>query len=355
MDDILLFAPAVFAVGREYQIFIRVREKCTCAVLAGGERYYDDFCGVLRSDTAVHKVTVPMRALDEAGMYTVILRRVYKRLPYRSPLGPEKTFSFAFRPVPLSGHINICHIADTHGSIDHAVLSATGSGTRTDLLILNGDIFDSSDTEENFDVVYELAGRLTGGGIPMIFARGNHDLRGRAAERMGEYFPLSCGKTYYTFRLGGIWGIVLDCGEDKDDTNEEYGGCSVCHSFRLAETDFLERIASDPLGEYAAPGVDHRLVISHAPFTYTLSSPFDIEQELYSRWAALLRDKIKPDLMLCGHLHICDVCEPGGKFDSRGQPCTVVIGSQAAKNGRSFRSCAVTLGDGPARISFPEG
>ena len=27
-----------------------------------------------------------------------------------------------------------------------------------------------------------------------------------------EYIPNDSGNTYYTFRLNGIWGMVLDCG-----------------------------------------------------------------------------------------------------------------------------------------------
>ena len=34
-----------------------------------------------------------------------------------------------------------------------------------------------------------------------------------------------------TFRLGNLWGILLDCGEDKNDDRPEYGGTICCHAF----------------------------------------------------------------------------------------------------------------------------
>ena len=65
------YAPAVFAVKNEYQIMIPVREPSIFWVQVGNEIYYDESNGILRSDTDLHKVTVPMAALDTAGEYTI--------------------------------------------------------------------------------------------------------------------------------------------------------------------------------------------------------------------------------------------------------------------------------------------
>ena len=154
------------------------------------------------------------------------------------------------------------------------------------------------------------------------------------------------GRTYYSFRAGSVWGLLLDCGEDKCDEHPEYGGTVCFHPFRLAETEYIKQIIENAECEYAADGVTHKLVISHIPFTHINEPPFDIEQELYAEWTRLMRDFIKPDLLLYGHYHCVEIVKPGDRFDSQGQPCNAVIGSKPIfdkENGNGFVGCAITL------------
>ena len=53
---------------------------------------------------------------------------------------------------------------------------------------------------------------------------------------------LDQGNTYYTFRIGSVWGMFLDCGEDKLDSHEEYGGTVCFHRFRERETAFIKDV-----------------------------------------------------------------------------------------------------------------
>jgi hypothetical protein len=160
--------------------------------------------------------------------------------------------------------------------------------------------------------------------------------------------------TYYTFRVGSVWGLVLDCGEDKDDSHPEYGGTVCFHDFRLKQTDFIEKVIRN--APYQAEGVEYKLVICHVPFTRKFPDPFFIEDELFTKWAKLLREEICPDLMLCGHRHITEVWEVGGKNDVYGQACPVVVGSRPIRHKetkeKEFIGCAVTLGDEKAKVVF---
>lgn len=47
--------------------------------------------------------------------------------------------------------------------------------------------------------------------------------------------PGDDGRSYYTFKVGCIWGILVDTGEDKEDSHAEYGGIICCHDFRLEQ------------------------------------------------------------------------------------------------------------------------
>ena len=154
-------------------------------------------------------------------------------------------------------------------------------------------------------------------------------------------------------------GLALDCGEDKRDTNEEYGGTICFHNFRLAETEFIKRVIESADKEYSAEGVKHKLVISHIPFTHINEPPFDIEQELYGEWARLMSEYIKPDLLLFGHHHIVRISHVGSDFDHQGQPCTAIIGSKPIfeddEKGilNHFTGCGITLMEnGKKRVVF---
>ena len=61
--EMMKYHPAVFAVGKEYQIMIPVTTATLAWVQVGKECFYDDSNGILRSDTNIHKICVPIRCL----------------------------------------------------------------------------------------------------------------------------------------------------------------------------------------------------------------------------------------------------------------------------------------------------
>lgn len=321
------FTPTVFAVGQSYQIMAKAPQPSLFWVQVGDRCYYDHVNGILRSDTDIHRVTVPAEALNREKQYTVCEQKIIERKPYFSQVGAVEKTVYPFHPVE-AGPVRAYHIADAHNMVAQPIAAAQAFG-EFDLLILNGDVPDHSGQTKNFDHIYEICSALTHGSLPVIFSRGNHDMRGVCAEKLAEYTPVSNGKSYYTVRLGSLWALVLDCGEDKEDSCEEYGGTVCCHAFRQEETEFLLDVIRRAEEEYAAEGVTVRLVIVHSPFTEKFRGKFDIENEIYDRWCQLLRDEIKPDFMLCGHVHRLQVRKAGCPEDARGQACTVILGSES--------------------------
>ena len=343
--------PTVFAVEDEYQIFSLFDCAAIVKVRVGDREFYDDSNGVLRSNTMIHRVHLPIELLDRAGEYTLLYRVVVDRKPYFPVLEEEQSITIPFRGVK-SGKINLYLIADTHNHVEEPCQSGAYFGDELDLLVLNGDVPNHSGKVEYFHSIYEIAANITKGQCPCVFARGNHDTRGLFAEEMERYIPSYYGKTYYTFRVGSVWGLVLDCGEDKDDSHPEYGGTVCFHDFRLKQTDFIEKVIRN--APYQAEGVEYKLVICHVPFTRKFPDPFFIEDELFTKWAKLLREEIRPDLMLCGHEHILRILPVGCEEDYRGQPCPVLIGSAPMSHGEEygFAGCALTLEGDTARIVF---
>lgn len=348
----LLTAPSVFAVKDTYHIMVNISYPSLAFVRIGDEEYYDNSNGIMCSQSPIHRVIVPAEVLDKAGKYTVCIRPIIERKPYFTETEPVREYEYKFYPVP-DGEIRAYHISDAHNHIDGPVRAARSFGD-IDFLILNGDVIDHSGDPSKFDNIYIICAELTGGSKPVVFSRGNHDLRGNYAEKFAEYTPNSNGNTYYTFRLGRIWGIVVDCGEDKPDDHPEYGFTVACHQFRKRQTAFIKDVISEKAREYEADGVDTRLVICHNPFTKVHKPPFDIESELYSQWAELLREYIKPDLMICGHFHDTAVWEKGGENDDLGQPCNVVIGSDIDRDSGDFTGCGYIFGKEKTEIQFTD-
>ncbi|MBP5269777.1 MAG: metallophosphoesterase [Clostridia bacterium] len=346
--------PAVYAVRDRYVITVPVSAESVMRVDVGAKSYYDDSNGILRSSSRTHIIELPASELDREGKYTVVWRKVNERKPYFSDLGEEESVSFDFRPIPPDKEtVNLFNLADAHNRVSGPVAAGGWFGDDLDLLVLNGDIPNHSGDVANFASIHRIAGGITHGALPVVFSRGNHDTRGIFAEKLAEHTPTDCGRSYYTVRVGPVWAAVLDCAEDKPDGNAEYGHTVCCHDFRLRETEFLRRVADSPDTEYAAPGVRFRLVIVHNPFNETLNPPFDIEQELYAEWCATLREKVKPDLMLCGHIHKCYVTYPGTGRDAKGAPCPVVVSSRISKEDKEFfEGGAVSLSDGEAVVRF---
>ena len=107
LPSIMKHTPAVCTVGKNYQILIPVRMPAALWVRVGEIDYYDESNGILRSDTDLHRVTVPMSELDAAGADTVCWREVAERKPYFPVAGDVQSVSFSFRPdscIYVGGH-----------------------------------------------------------------------------------------------------------------------------------------------------------------------------------------------------------------------------------------------------------
>lgn len=329
MSSILKNCPAVFAVENNYSVFVQVTESSVMWLKVGNECFYDHSNGVLRSATNVHKITVPAKKLDEAGGYTVCYRRMIERKPYFSVTGEVEEVEFSFSPLPRD-KFNLYQIADSHGMVDGACASAKvfeENFGKIDLLVLNGDVIDHSGDVKNFDAIFDICANVTGGSIPIVFSRGNHDTRGIYAEKFEDYTPTRAGFSYYSFRISDLWGLVVDCGEDKLDSHAEYGNTNCHEAFRREQTEYIRSLIAAKESEYDADGVNRKIVFTHIPFTRKFSVPFNIEEEIYAEWTRLLREYIKPNVIFAGHTHKYDIDRPGCEKDAFGISCPVVIAS----------------------------
>lgn len=345
--------PAVYVIDSDYMIGVCTTENGIISVRVGGETYYPDNNGCLPSEKNHALVRLPQSVLDAAKKYTVVFRKSIDRKPYFSEMGEEETAEFSFRPLEKSEDIKIYHVADVHYLYSVAEKVASYFGEDTDLFIVNGDIGEV-DTEENLFETSAFVGKISGGNVPVIFVRGNHDVRGRAAEKYHEFFPANGTNTYFEFGVGCIGGIVMDCGEDKPDSSEEYGGTNAFEKYRRRELEWL-RSASVPDRKY-------RLAICHVCFvrtTKTAGGKFDIERELYTEYNREV-ERMNIDFMVSAHVHDAFILEQGDPRNLIDHTYPVVVGSKLVKMDYQnltidrLYGTAIVLNPGRAEIAFTD-
>ncbi|MBQ6021486.1 MAG: metallophosphoesterase [Clostridia bacterium] len=349
--------PVVCAVGSSYMICVPVSAKVLMSVFVDGEEYTNNKCGVKISSCWVQKFVIPQEKLDRAKAYTVTYEIIYREA-YCSKKEKPVSESFSFNPVEKKDDIRIYHLSDVHGKKASAIKAGGYFGEALDLLILNGDISSSTQTVSESLLPLKIAFAITKGERPCIITRGNHDLRGKYAERIGEFYPLCNEKFYYTVKLGPVWFLVLDCGEDKNDDHREYAGTIAFHKYRQEETAFIHDVIRRSAEEYENDGVKYRCVVSHIPFMHTDYNPergiheFDIEIDTYTEWVRLLNERVRPDFGLFGHVHQVCVVTDSEKYNQKGFRAPVILGGEPGSE--SVEGCALTLKNNKAEIVFSD-
>lgn len=192
--------------------------------------------------------------------------------------------------------ISFVMVNDIHGKNDLLEnLLIKGDHASADFVFFNGDMVSDMQSEEQlFGGFMDKAVELFAKEKPMYYARGNHETRGNFASTFPKYFASPSGKLYYLLRRGPVCFVVLDCGEDKPDSDIEYSGIVAFDQYRDAEQSWLRgAIKSQEFTE--AP---FKVVVVHMP-------PFGGwhgEDEVFTKFVPILNEA-KVDLMLCGHLH----------------------------------------------------
>lgn len=295
--------PVVYAVEDKYQIAFTSHTNARGWVEIDGVRYFDTYAGSNESYTKYHKVEVPMSVLDEAKAYTIHTQKITYRGPFGGYLGRDIHESYNFKPVDSTDGINYYVISDVHEA-KKASIKAT-SYTNNEFIVLAGDICSMVEWERDLLFTNEVAHEMTKGEIPVVYARGNHELKGKKAEELhkvvgakGEYF-------YYSFTLGkDIYGVVLDLGEDHEDDYWEYYDTAFYDGYRQAQVDFLKEELLK--GEYL--NYSYRMAICHIPI------PFVNTRHNHVTWKEQMTDllnKMNIDISLSGHQHDLLIFEPG--------------------------------------------
>ena len=292
--------PVVYAVDDTYQIVFTTRSKGTAWVEINGEEFNDTYSGYRETENTVHKIIVPMEVLDNATEYTVYSKSMLLRGPYCALQGKTIAQTYYWKGVTPEDGLNYYVLSDTHNTRQTPYDAATYFGDSLDFLISCGDNVSWIDRQADLEEMLLLAGRITKGQVPVIYARGNHETKGVLAHEFNQYVGADGDKYYYTFRLKNIWGIVLDIGEDHADTFVEYYGAAKFDDYRDEQTIFLDEVLANAETEFDAPGVDYRIAVCHIPLTIKYKS--DHAGAHKDAWLDRL-NQMNLTILYSGHVH----------------------------------------------------
>ena len=289
------YEPVVYAVEDTYQIVFSTNHPATAWVEIDGEAYYDLFAGSMKSKDTVHKITVPQQKLDEAKAYSIHAEKMIYRGPFGGFKGKEISREYSFRPVNTADGLVYYTMTDVHHAHDGAVAAAL-SVENLDFLVILGDSVGMVEYEEDAQYSNRLAHAVTGGQIPVVYARGNHEIKGAYAEELYKYVGSKDQRFYYWFTLSDVFGITLDLGEDHDDGWWEYYGTDRFTRYHQEQTQFLrELVETKPYDDYS-----YTLVACHIPIQFVNSRKDHVDVK--AQWTELL-NQIQPDLAVYGHQH----------------------------------------------------
>ena len=295
--------PVVYAVENNYQIVYSSNSESLAWVEVGDNSYYDTYAGSTKKFSKIHKVEVPMSALDSVKKYTVHTKRTIYGGPFGAFLGKDITLTVNFYPVDSSDGIQYLSFSDIHMN-DVNTIKTASTVDKYDFLILAGDAISVVQTFDDANFINKVASEITHGEKPVVYARGNHDVKGRYAEELHKFTGAKGESFYYNFYFDDVYGISLDIGEDHDDDWWEFYGTAHYDEYRNKQVDFLkEEIEKKNYDNYK-----YHLVVCHIPITFV--NKRKNHEELKKELTGLL-NQMDIDMLICGHQHDIMIFEPG--------------------------------------------
>ena len=246
----------------------------------------DEENAAIRSTDTVHSVRIPKAHLDN-NTYVYHSQQVGVRRAYVAVKGRTVSSDpVAFRGYAGQEEIHALVISDIHENPDAAAKAVASFDAAPDLVIMNGDEVSYMTSVVKFKQVLSYAYRFSGGAIPVIYTRGNHENRGEYGSAAVDIFKTTTGGMYFTCSYGPISMICLDSGEDKADSDWTYSGLVDHEAYIARETEWMRSLTPDEEAEY-------RIAIAHIPH---------LKNRYGFNWIEILAEQ-KLDLFVGGHKH----------------------------------------------------
>lgn len=292
--------------------------------------------GLRQANTTRHQITLPdcgrnglyyrvgWKNIISFGAYEVTFEAI------------ETTETYKVRPIPgPADPVRVAIFNDLHDN--HPLFSKLTDqlkGFDYDFSVFNGDCFSDPTTEDRF--VSSL--KIYNAGVrswerPVIYQRGNHEYRGAFARELRGWFSPPGGNFYGAFSAGPVRFIMLDAGEDKDDSHWAYSGLNDFSGYRREQAEFLKK----ELASKAFKSATYRILIHHIPL-YDEDPDREYSKMPRDAWEDVLKDA-PITLAICGHTHRHVVHQTGAV----GNPYPLAIGGGSQDEGATVMKLEATM------------
>ena len=268
-------------------------------------RYYETVAGRKRANQTLHRIRLSGLRPGAGYRYRIYSQEVtewkygnavrYGKIAANDVFRNKPYFFRTFRDT--AERISFLVLNDIHGN---AAMMEKLCGKipfrQLDFVMMNGDMVSSVESESQlFRDFIDSSVKLFARETPILYNRGNHETRGLMAEEIIRYFPTRDGRFYQVYTIGDVCFLVLDCGEDKPDSDIEYGGLAYYDEYRKEEARWLRQVVASEKFKNAAA----RIVFLHVPPT---AGGWHVNVQLQELFLPVLNGA-DIDVMFSGHLH----------------------------------------------------
>ena len=271
--------------------------------------------GLIDSNERIHKVELSGLSPGTVYRYRAVSRDILDFGPYKVSFGESASSGFQeFRTFdPRKRSFSFLVFNDIHDKPATLTEMLKAAGDRPyDFALLNGDTLSDIEGEDQVVSMLNAAVSAFASRIPLFWARGNHETRGRFARQFSAYLDSPNGRYFYSFDHGPAHFIVLDTGEDKTDSSPEYSGLVDFAAYRREEADWLKAEVKTESFRRAK----YRVVFAHMPFPAgrrgvqaNQPNPFTGMEDDFQSFGATL-EEAGIDMMISGHTHSAGIVDP---------------------------------------------
>jgi predicted phosphodiesterase len=251
----------------------------------------------LRPDGRISKVVLKNLVPGQKYYYRIVANEIADFKPYKLTYGTVlnsnvETFVNANVAKEQVSFLMLNDIHDRPTSIPH--LLGLEKVHEQDFIFFNGDIFDYQTNEQQLiDHMLLPCINTFAKNIPFVYVRGNHETRGVFRDEFLNYFE-NVGKLAFT--LGPVRFVILDSGEDKEDSHPVYANLVDFDAYRLEQAEWLK----EEMQRKEFKKAHFRVVMMHIPPRY--SGDAHGPKHCTEVFEPLI-NKGKVDLVLSGHTH----------------------------------------------------
>ena len=268
-------------------------------------KYYEVLNGRRQAHKTLHKVRLENLTAGKSYRYRVASKEMLEWKNHDYVTYGKTVATNVYNKAPLlfrtfrqqADNISFIVLNDIHGKSDFMKdLCKDIDFKALDFVMQNGDMANSIESEEQiFTDFIDASVQLFASETPFMYCRGNHETRGRYADFLPEYLPTEDNRFYHFYTIGNTAFLVLDCGEDKPDSDIEYSGISEFDRYREEQAKWLAKVIESDEFKKA----ENKIVFLHIPpMVGSWHGPIHL-MELF----VPLLNKARVDVMFSGHTH----------------------------------------------------